>query len=107
MSPWRTSASARNYDACGAEMVGAILRIIGAGCALGSGCMETRHSLCQRRVMIEFRPIPDDHPDLAHSPMLHAALLTLQYAQERGSIGLTKTKAFKRSFVHWAVEHFD
>ena len=41
--------------------------------------------------MIEFRPLPDDHPDLAHSPMLRAALLTLQYAQEHGSIGLTKT----------------
>ena len=56
--------------------------------------------------MIEFRPLPDDHPDLAHSPMLRAALLTLQYAQEHGSIGLTKTKAFKRVFVHWAVENF-
>lgn len=38
--------------------------------------------------------------------MLRAALLTLQYAHEHGSIGLTKTKAFKRVFVHWAVEHF-
>ena len=38
--------------------------------------------------------------------MLRAALLTLQYAQDHGSIGLTKTKAFKRVFVHWAVEHF-
>ena len=38
--------------------------------------------------------------------MLRAALLTLQYAQEHGAIGLTKTKAFKRVFVHWAVEHF-
>jgi len=56
--------------------------------------------------MIEFHTLPDDHPDLAHSPMLRAALLTLQYAQEHGSIGLTKTKAFKRVFVHWAVEHF-
>ena len=56
--------------------------------------------------MIEFRPLPDDHPDLAHSPMLRAARLTLQYAQEHGCIGLTKTKAFKRIFVHWAVEHF-
>ena len=57
--------------------------------------------------MIEFRQLPDDHPDLAHSPMLRAALLTLQYAQDRGSIPLTKTNAFKRVFVHWAVEHFD
>jgi hypothetical protein len=59
------------------------------------------------RAMIEFRTLSDDHPDLAHSPLLRAALLTLQYAQEHGAIGLTKTKAFKRVFVHWAVEHFD
>lgn len=57
--------------------------------------------------MIEFQTLPDDHPDLAHSPMLRAASLTLRYAQEPGAIGLTKTMAFKRVFVHWAVEHFD
>jgi hypothetical protein len=57
--------------------------------------------------MITFRPLSDDHPDLAYSPLLRAALLTLQYAQDQGAIGLTKTKAFKRVFVHWAVEHFD
>lgn len=40
---------------------------------------------------------------------MRAALLTLCYAQEHGAIGLTKTKtkAFKRVFVHWAVENFD
>lgn len=57
--------------------------------------------------MIEFRILPDDHPDLAFSPMLRAARLTIGYAMEHGSIGLTATKAFKRDFVHWAVEHFD
>ncbi len=57
--------------------------------------------------MIEFRTLADDHPDLAHSPLLRAALLTLQYTQEHRAIGLTKTKAFKRVFVHWAVEHFE
>ncbi|SEO18232.1 hypothetical protein SAMN05216227_105715 [Pseudorhodobacter antarcticus] len=57
--------------------------------------------------MIKFRTLSDSHPDLAHSPLLRAALLTLQYAQEQGAIGLTKTKAFKRVFVHWAVAHFD
>ena len=56
--------------------------------------------------MIEFRILPDDHPDLTHSPLLRAALLTLNYAREHGSIPLTKTNAFKRVFVHWAVEHF-
>jgi len=57
--------------------------------------------------MIEFRTRPDDHPDLMRSPLLRGALLTLQYAQEHGSIGLTQTKAFKRVFAHWAVAHFD
>ncbi len=56
--------------------------------------------------MIEFRALPSDHPDLSHSPLLRAALLTLGYAREHGSIGLTKTDAFKRVFVYWAVEHF-
>ncbi|WP_240794148.1 hypothetical protein [Pseudorhodobacter turbinis] len=57
--------------------------------------------------MITFHPLSNDHPDLVHSPLLRAALLTLQYTQKHGSIGLTKTKAFKRVFVQWAVEHFD
>lgn len=57
--------------------------------------------------MIEFRTLPDDHPDLALSPLLRGALLTLQYAEEHGAIGLTKSMAFKRVFVHWAVENFD
>lgn len=57
--------------------------------------------------MIEFRPLADDHPDLALSPLLRGALLTLQYTQENSLIGLTKSKAFKRVYVHWAVEHFD
>jgi hypothetical protein len=57
--------------------------------------------------MIEFRTLPDDHSDLAHSPLLRAALLTLRYAHDHGAIGLTQTKAFKRVFVHWAVENFD
>jgi hypothetical protein len=57
--------------------------------------------------MIEFRQLPDDHPDLAYSPLLRAALLTLGYAQEHNGIGLTPNKAFKRVFVHWAAEHFD
>tara|TARA_R110002020_G_scaffold47651_1_gene135553 strand:+ start:9829 stop:10587 length:759 start_codon:yes stop_codon:yes gene_type:complete len=69
--------------------------------------MELQHGLWQLHHMIEFRTFADDHPDLALSPLLRGALLTLQYAQKHGSIGLTKTKAFKRVFVHWAVENFD
>lgn len=57
--------------------------------------------------MIEFRRLPDDHPDLVYSPLLRAARLTSARALEVGSIGLTRTKAFKRSFVHWAAEHFE
>jgi len=57
--------------------------------------------------MIEFLRLPDDHPDLVYSPLLRAAHLTLMYVAEEGSIKLTKTKAFNRSFVHWAAEHFD
>ncbi len=69
--------------------------------------LAPRKVLWHHRAMIEFRSLPDDHPDLAHSPLLRAALLTLRYAQEHGDIGLTKTMAFKRVFVHWAVENFD
>lgn len=69
--------------------------------------MEMTRGLWQHRAMIEFRALPDDHPDLSYSPLLRGAILTLKYAQEHGSIGLTKTKSFKRVFVHWAVEHFD
>jgi hypothetical protein len=57
--------------------------------------------------MSEFRPLPDDHPDLAHWPLLRAAILSLHSAMENWAIGLTKTTAFKRVFVHWAVEHVD
>ena len=64
-------------------------------------------SMWQHHAMIEFRTLPDDHPDLARSPLLRAALLTLGFAREHGAIGLTKTMAFKRVFVHWAVEHFE
>lgn len=33
--------------------------------------------------------------------------MTLQYAVEHGGIDLTQTKAFKRTFVHWAAAHVD
>lgn len=74
---------------------------------LSTGIMELQRRLWHCPEMIEFRTLADDHPDLAQSPLLRGALLTLKYAREHGSIGLTKTKAFKRVFVHWAVENFD
>ena len=57
--------------------------------------------------MIEFSVLANDNAVMAHSPLLRAAQLTLQYAQDNGSIPLTPSKAFKRVFVHWAAEHFD
>jgi hypothetical protein len=38
--------------------------------------------------MIEFRKLPDDHPDLMRSPLLRGALLTLQYAHGNGGAKL-------------------
>jgi hypothetical protein len=69
--------------------------------------MVSRDPFWQHLAMIEFRYLSPDHPDLVHSPLLRAALLTLKYAEENSGIGLPQTKAFKRTFVHWAVEHFN
>lgn len=66
-----------------------------------------QHHLPRRASMISFRSLPDDHPDLTASPLLRGAILTLRFGLEHDGIGLTATKAFKRDFVHWAVEHFD
>jgi len=44
---------------------------------------------------------------LKHSPMLRGMVLTLDYAEEHGGIGLTKSDAMNRKFVHWAAEHFN
>lgn len=63
--------------------------------------------LRQHPRMIGFRPLPDDHPALQHSPLLRAAERTLCFVRDVGPIGLTKTKAFKRSFVHWAARHVE
>ena len=68
--------------------------------------MVPRNVLWQHRDVIEVRSLTNDHPDLVQSPLLRAALMTLRYAREHGSIGLTKTMAYKRVFVHWAVENF-
>lgn len=54
-----------------------------------------------------FRQLLDNDPSLNHCHLLRAARLTLRYCQECGSLGLTKTGAFKRDFVHWAVAHFE
>lgn len=44
---------------------------------------------------------------LKHSPMLRGMFLTLDYAEEHGGIGLTKSDAMNRKFVHWAAAAFN
>lgn len=57
--------------------------------------------------MIDFLVLDDDCAALQYSPLLRAARLTLAYAEDNEGIGLTQTKAFKRTFVTWAAENFD
>jgi hypothetical protein len=57
--------------------------------------------------MIEFRKIDDGNPALAQSPMLRAIEKVFAYIDANGAIGLTPSKAFKRTFVHWAAAEFD
>jgi len=57
--------------------------------------------------LIEFCPLEDSDPALELSPMLRAARHLRDYISQQGAIGLTPSKAFKRSFVHWAAKAFD
>lgn len=57
--------------------------------------------------MIAFREVDDADPALLHSPMLRAVEKTFSYVAEHGGIALTQSKAFKRSFVHWAAAQFE
>lgn len=56
--------------------------------------------------MIGLSPVDADNPALAFSPLLKGALLTLEYIETNGPIGLTPSKALKRYFVEWAAEAF-
>jgi len=56
--------------------------------------------------MITFAHLHDDDPALKLSPLLRGALLTLEYIDTNGPIGLTPLKALKRYFVQWAAEAF-
>lgn len=40
------------------------------------------------------------------SPLIRGMVLTLRYAGEHGGIGLTRSVAMNRKFVHWAADHF-
>jgi len=44
---------------------------------------------------------------LKHSPLVRGMILTLGYADENGGIGLTKSGAMNRKFVHWAADQFE
>lgn len=49
---------------------------------------------------------PDD-PLLLSSPLVRGVLKTAEYIEVNGGIGLTKSGAFNRKFVHWAAAEFD
>ena len=57
--------------------------------------------------MVQFLTLEDNNPALACSPMLNAALKIFAYIEDKGAIGLTPSKAFKRYFVEWAVKEFN
>jgi hypothetical protein len=63
--------------------------------------------LRERFEVIEFRSLADDEPALRYSPLLSGVLKTFAYVHQHGCIGLTPSKAFKRSFVNWAAYEFD
>lgn len=58
-------------------------------------------------MMPVFKTISDDDPLLLISPMVRGVLETSKYIDEHGGIGLTKSGAFNRKFVHWAAAKFD
>lgn len=57
--------------------------------------------------MMDFLPVRDVQLVWQHSPIVRAAAKTLRYLVDMGPIGLTASKALKRSFVEWAAEVFE
>ncbi|ETX10572.1 hypothetical protein OCH239_21420 [Roseivivax halodurans JCM 10272] len=47
-----------------------------------------------------------DIDPLDHSPLVRGMVLAMSYADAEGGIGLTKSGAINRRFVHWAAERF-
>lgn len=74
---------------------------------LDLGYVEQQWLLWQNPDMIELRTFVDNFPDLAHFPLLPGTLLILNHAQKHVSIDPTKTKAFRRAFIQWAVKDFN
>jgi len=58
-------------------------------------------------MLLRMRPVRNDEPTLAGSPMISAAQKLLAYLREHEAIGLTPSKALQRKFVHWAAHEFD
>lgn len=54
----------------------------------------------------QLQPVKNDEPSLAGAPMIEAAQKLFAYLGEHDAIGLTKSKAFQRKFVHWAAAEF-
>ncbi|MFK5979822.1 MAG: hypothetical protein QM488_13140 [Rhizobiaceae bacterium] len=57
--------------------------------------------------MPAFKTLPEDDPLLLTSPLIRGVLKTAEYIEANGGIGLTKSGAFNRKFVHWAATEFD
>ncbi|PHS19323.1 MAG: hypothetical protein COA78_00275 [Blastopirellula sp.] len=57
--------------------------------------------------MPAFKTVSDDDPILPTSPLIRGVLKTAEYIKANGGIGLTKSGAFNRKFVHWAAAEFD
>lgn len=56
---------------------------------------------------IEIRSLDDADPLLGSSKLLDAVQKSVRFAQENDGIGLTKSKAFNRTFATWAAEKFN
>ena len=58
-------------------------------------------------MLINIRLLDDFDPQLGGSKLLDAVQKTVAYAQAHDGIGLTKGKAFNRTFATWAAENFN
>lgn len=56
--------------------------------------------------MPTFQTLPEDDPLLLTSPLIRGVLKTAEYIEANSGIGLTKSGAFNRKFVHWAAAEF-
>lgn len=61
----------------------------------------------ERSARTRVRRPPDDEALLETSPLVRSVLLTAEYMRGHGGVGLTRSGAFNRIFVHWAAVNFD